>query len=77
MPMPGALGAQFIAPNQGTANQGAINRAPTLGDVVRAFKARVTIAMNRRRGESTVEQAALAWLERIGWAVRNGAGATL
>lgn len=27
--------------------------------------------------ESVVEQATLAWLESIGWAVRNGAGATL
>ena len=26
--------------------------------------------------ESVVEQAALAWLESIGWAVRNGAAAT-
>lgn len=33
------VGAQFIAPPFLDANQGAINRAPTLGDVVRAFKA--------------------------------------
>jgi REP element-mobilizing transposase RayT len=35
--------AQFIAPNtQGAMNQGAMNRAPTLGGMVRAFKARST-----------------------------------
>lgn len=33
------VGAQFIAPVFSDADQGAINRAPTLGDVVRAFKA--------------------------------------
>ena len=29
--------------------------------------------MNRIFTESVVEQAALAWLESIGWTVRNGA----
>ena len=28
--------------------------------------------MNRTFTESVVEQAALAWLENIGWTVRNG-----
>lgn len=41
------VGAQFIAPNThetdaAAINLGAINRAPTLGDMVRAFKARST-----------------------------------
>jgi REP element-mobilizing transposase RayT len=57
------VGAQFIAPvrnaateNQGVTNQGAINRAPTqnngtntVGEIVRAFKARCTHAINRIR----------------------------
>jgi putative transposase len=57
------VGAQFIAPvrkaiteNQGTLNQGAINRAPTknngmntVGEIVRAFKARCTHAVNSLR----------------------------
>jgi putative transposase len=57
------VGAQFIAPvrnataeNQGTSNQGAINRAPTknngmntVGEIVRAFKARCTHAVNSLR----------------------------
>jgi len=42
------VGAQFIAPPIGIAatSKGAINRAPTLGSVVRAFKARITTAIN-------------------------------
>ena len=40
------VGAQFIAPSDGfgtaTINQGAINRAPTLGEMVRAYKAAST-----------------------------------
>lgn len=43
------VGAQFIAPPIGTGanpSTGAINRAPTLGAVVRGFKARITNAIN-------------------------------
>lgn len=48
--------AQFIAPNLDVApnsdiafelNQGAINRAPTVGEIVRGFKARCTWAINK------------------------------
>ncbi len=48
------VGAQFIAPfdcdtiNQNK-KQGAINRAPTVGEIVRAFKARCTHAINHIR----------------------------
>lgn len=35
------VGAQFIAPEL---NQGAINRAPTVGNIVRGFKAKLTYA---------------------------------
>jgi putative transposase len=44
------VGAQFIAPNLDLAsdlNQGAINRAPTIGEIVRSFKARCTWAINK------------------------------
>ncbi|KJS74862.1 MAG: transposase [Serpentinimonas sp.] len=42
-PSNATVGAQFIAPStQCATNQGAMNRAPTLGDIVRAFKAVVT-----------------------------------
>lgn len=48
------VGAQFIAPdgNQNTTKlgvmkQGAMNRAPTLGEIVRTFKARCTHAIKR------------------------------
>ncbi len=48
------VGAQFIAPDLGitsygdksASNQGAMNRAPTVGGVVRGFKARCTHAIN-------------------------------
>lgn len=40
------VGAQFIAPNR---NQGVINHAPTLGNIVRAFKARCTYTINQIR----------------------------
>jgi REP element-mobilizing transposase RayT len=57
------VGAQFIAPEQfiapqmvkpnpgheGAMNQGAMNRAPTLGAIVRAFKARCTHTLNQSR----------------------------
>jgi REP element-mobilizing transposase RayT len=33
------VGAQFIAPTAGRQNQGVINHAPTLGEIIRAFKA--------------------------------------
>ncbi|MDX9721239.1 MAG: transposase [Myxococcota bacterium] len=53
------VGAQFIAPAMGTGTtsagapkKGAINRAPTLGAVVRGFKARVTAAINDLRSLS-------------------------
>ena len=48
------VGAQFIAPfdcdaiNQNR-KQGAINHAPTIGEIVRAFKARCTCAINATR----------------------------
>jgi hypothetical protein len=48
------VGAQFIAPfdcdaiNQNK-KQGVINHAPTVGDIVRAFKARCTHMINRMR----------------------------
>ena len=37
------VGAQFIAPN----NMGAINRAPTLGNIIRTFKALTTYRVRR------------------------------
>ena len=39
-----SVGATFMAPEKkgGNGPQGAINRAPTLGEVIRAFKARLT-----------------------------------
>ncbi len=50
------VGARFIAPEfgvkKGAMNQnnlGAINRAPTIGEIVRAFKARCTHAINQTR----------------------------
>ena len=47
----GDVGARFIAPNNEDAtNQGAMNRAPTLGEIVRAFKARCTHGINQLRG---------------------------
>jgi putative transposase len=41
---PTIVGAQFIAPSDGfgVTNQGAINHAPTLGEIVRAYKAAST-----------------------------------
>lgn len=51
------VGAQFIEPincdetnrnkEHGTIKQGAMNRAPTVGEIVRAFKARCTHAINQ------------------------------
>jgi len=41
------VGAQFITPNN---NQGAMNRAPTVGEIIRAFKARCTHSINHLRG---------------------------
>lgn len=43
------VGAQFIAPKPLQPNQGAINRAPTLGDMVRAFKARSTRGIRQQK----------------------------
>ena len=40
-------GAQFIAPNN---DDGAMNRAPTIGEIIRAFKARCTHSVNQLRG---------------------------
>ena len=37
------------AMNQGAMNQGAMNRAPTVGEIVRGFKARCTIGINKLR----------------------------
>jgi REP element-mobilizing transposase RayT len=49
------VGAQFIAPHncdqcpidQSAMNQGAMNRAPTVGDIIRGFKARCTHGINK------------------------------
>ncbi|MDD5773700.1 MAG: hypothetical protein PHX78_09585 [bacterium] len=47
------VGAQFIAPcqsvikQQGGKNQGVMNHAPTIGEIVRSFKARCTRAINK------------------------------
>ncbi|MBI5436046.1 MAG: transposase [Nitrosomonadales bacterium] len=45
------VGAQFIAPNNddGAINRGTINRAPTIGEIIRAFKARCTHGINQLR----------------------------
>ncbi|MDO8811262.1 MAG: transposase [Gallionella sp.] len=45
------VGAQFIVPNndQGAANPGAMNRAPTIGGIIRAFKACCTHGINQLR----------------------------
>jgi REP element-mobilizing transposase RayT len=53
------VGAQFIVPfncdainqkkKQGVTNQGVMNHAPTVGEIVRAFKARGTHAINQTR----------------------------
>lgn len=43
----GNVGARFIAPNK---DQGVINLAPTLGEIIRAFKARCTHGINQLRG---------------------------
>ena len=44
------VGAQFIAPNDVDApkRQGAINRAPTLGNIIRTFKALATCQIHRQ-----------------------------
>jgi len=43
-------GARFIAPDHdGATNSGAMNRAPTLGEITRAFKARCTHGINQLR----------------------------
>lgn len=49
------VGAQFIAPGNimSTANSGAINRAPTIGNIVRCFKARCTYVINLLRHTPT------------------------
>ncbi len=55
------VGAQYVAPNEnGAVNPGAIptghknlfevNRAPTVGEVIRSFKARCTRSINRMNG---------------------------
>jgi putative transposase len=45
------VGARFIAPNSGLGkeNQDAMNRAPTLGEIIRAYKARCTHGINQLR----------------------------
>jgi REP element-mobilizing transposase RayT len=62
------VGAQFIAPPDADGSEGAINRAPTtdalsasdrpptLGDIVRGFKARSTRLLRRDRGYQRVWQ---------------------
>jgi len=43
-------GARFIAPDHdGSTNSGAMNRAPTVGEIIRAFKARCTHGINQLR----------------------------
>jgi hypothetical protein len=50
--------AQFIAPDHdGATNSGAMNRAPTVGEIIRAFKARCTHGINQLRKT----QGALIW----------------
>jgi REP element-mobilizing transposase RayT len=44
-----AVGAQFIAPTNLPTRQGAINRAPTLGEIVRVFKALTTRRIHASR----------------------------
>lgn len=55
------VGAQFIAPfylgviyhavlYPGAMKQGAMNCAPTIGNIIRAFKARSTVRINRQQG---------------------------
>lgn len=45
------VGAQFIAPvHDGATNSGAMNLAPTVGEIIRAFKARCTHSINHLRG---------------------------
>ena len=46
------VGTPFMASNPVSHSNttGAMNRAPTVGKIVRAYKARVTVAINQRRG---------------------------
>ena len=57
------VGAQFIAPdrtnaslqgNQGVINQGVMNHAPTVGNIVRAFKVRCAYTINRTHNTSGI-----------------------
>jgi len=50
------IGARFIAPNNNPSeeNQGAMNRAPTVGEIIRTFKARCTRSINELRGTQGV-----------------------
>ena len=67
------VGAQFIAPesanpapgHRGALNQGAMNRAPTVGAIVRAFKARCTHAINQSRNAPGVPVWQRNYYERV------------
>jgi putative transposase len=70
------VGAQFIAPNQPIAlnsnnmatNKGAMNRAPTIGEIVRGFKARCTHSINIIRNNAGFPVWQRNYYERV---VRN------
>jgi REP element-mobilizing transposase RayT len=63
------VGAQFIAPDPVTPdNQGAMNRAPTVGEIVRAVKARCTHAINQTRNTTGIPVWQRNYYERI---IRN------
>jgi len=46
------VGAGLAPPDRGAANRGAASSAPTLGDILRAFKSISAIAVNRLLGRS-------------------------
>lgn len=61
------VGAQFIAPFRKTTTekQGVINHAPTIGEIVRAFKAQCTHATNQIRNTSGIPLWQRNYYERI------------
>ena len=63
----GPVGARFIAPDYHDASvkQGAINRAPTLGTIIRGFKARCTYAINQQRNNPGVPVWQRNYYERV------------
>jgi putative transposase len=70
------VGARFIAPKTNIApktdrdktDQGVINHAPTLGQIVRAFKARCTYEINKSRNSPRMPVWQRNYYERV---VRN------